>query len=84
MYSIIYGFERPYLELAAAIIVRAVKDVRSGRDCRVDRMPCGVGNMAGVHVCAADARRFLGGDYAAELMTAVGLRQTEVLGAIGE
>jgi len=72
---IIYGFEDPYRELAAAVVTRAVRDVRSGRGCRVDRLPCGEHSQAGVHVCARDAARFLAGEYAAFLMTALRLER---------
>jgi hypothetical protein len=80
----LYGFDDPYLELAAAIVVRAVRDVRSGRHCRVDGLACGTGNMAGVHTCEIQARRFLRSGYAAAMMTALKLNQAAVLEAIGE
>ena len=79
----IYGFEEPYRELAAAVIVRAVKDVRSGRPCSVDGSPCGTVNMVGVHVCARDAREFLLGEDAELIMGALGLNRIAVLEAIG-
>lgn len=84
LYSIIFGFEEPHKELAAAIIMRAVRDATSGRLCGVDGLPCGVNGQAGVHVCVEDARRFLASDCAALMMTALGLNRNAVLEAIGE
>lgn len=83
-YVIIYGFEEPHVELAAAIITRAVRDVRSGRLCREDGFACGTGNMAGVHVCEERAHVFLRSGYAAAMMETLGLRRGAVLEAIGE
>lgn len=71
------------MELAAAIITRAVRDARSGRLCTVTGEPCGEGRSAGVHVCAQEARRFLRGEYAALMMAVLGLDRAEVLEAIG-
>lgn len=82
--AIIYGFDKPHLELAAAIIVRAVNDAQSGRPCNVERLPCGMNNMAGVHICAWHARQFLASEDAAFMMAALGLNRTAVLEAIGE
>lgn len=81
---IIYGFDNPYLELAAGIIMRAIRDVKSGRTCNVDGSPCGTDKMVGVHVCAAQARIFLKSEYAALMMDALGLRRAAVLEAIEE
>jgi len=83
LYSIIYGFDDLYVELAAAIIVRAVRDVRSGRLCNVDRSPCGEGNMVGVHVCAWHARQFLITEDAELMLAALRLNRSAVLDAIG-
>ena len=82
-YVIIYGFEEAHVELAAAIITRAVRDARSGRRCSITGVPCGRGNMKGVHVCARGARRFLRGEYAALMMAVLGLDRAAVLEAIG-
>jgi hypothetical protein len=80
---IIYGFEEPHVELAAAIITRAVRDARSGRTCMVSGEPCGENNQAGVHVCAEDAQHFLRSEYAALMMAVLGLNRAAVLRAIG-
>lgn len=82
-YVIIYGFEEAHVELAAAIITRAVRDARSGRRCSITGVPCGRGNMRGVHVCAREARAFLEGEYAALLMAVLGLDRAAVLETIG-
>lgn len=84
LYSIIFGFEEPHKELAAAIIVRAVRDARSGRACSVDGLPCGVRDQVGVHVCAQDARQFLASTYAALIIASLRLNRSAVLQAIGE
>lgn len=81
---IIYGFNSPYRELAASVIMRAVEDVKAARECRDDGAPCGARNMAGVHVCRAHARMFLRSSYAAQLMAGLGLDGAAVLEATGE
>jgi hypothetical protein len=69
--------------VAAGVLLLAIRDLRKGRQCNGTGGPCGRGGVSGVHVCAANAERFLMSDYAAELLDLLDLDPSVVRERLG-